>query len=1048
MLDPLFAKLRKNTPRLKIGVTSRSDQIYSVAAEILSGVEFLSVPVFLVFPDMKSLKGFSEAMDDSLSRKGYEFPPIDILPFEPMRASFSTMKTRMNALLSLAQPIENGPKMYFTTYLSLLQRTIAPHRLESYHQTLRIGDRIRFSELARWLENSGFERVFQVQNPGEYSIRGFIFDVYPLNQVEPYRIETFDEEIEEIRVFSHSTQKTIGNKDQLDLYPASESIHSKETLSIFADRIQGLSQKYPNSLLIQALEKQPFDYPALAPLFHDDFQALIRNLPAESLFLFFSFEEGIHQIQEYERGLFDLYPHMEYRDIYYRYVRIPESALLQVNRAVFLSHSIQSIEIDQQIHAEGFAYKAAKKKPSLFLQFPSQPIPSHEDLSIGNLVVHEDFGVARYLGNQRISNFLGTREYLKLEYEDQAIIFVPVEKMHRIHLYVGDERIVQLTRLKSQHWQRAKRQTLEEIERKVQELIELYAVRSEIPGCSFTPEPELEKRFLDSFPYIETPPQLRAVERVLSDMEHPHPMDHLICGDAGAGKTEIALRASFRAIANGKQVALLVPTTVLTQQHFDTFQRRLEPFGIQVRMLDRMVSPSEERKIHKGLKEGTVEMVIGTHKLFGRRIQFRDLGLLILDEEQKFGVDHKEKLQQIKKGVDVLTLTATPIPRTLYMGLSGIKSMSVIDTLPPGRVPIQTFVGYYDDRVVKTAILRELSRGGQVIYVHNRVEDMGEVFENVKRLVPEARMEMAHGQMKKSEFERVVSLFYSQETDILVCTTIIENGVDIPTANTLIVDDANRYGLSQLYQLRGRVGRSDRRAFAYFLYPRTSRLTPQAQSRLEAIFEHHGSGSGMKLAMKDMEIRGVGNVLGFEQHGNAQVVGLYLYQQMLDQVLIQKGLIKRVDANVSIKDRGQKSDQVEISGIPFDIVIPDSYVENSIERMRLYRRIAQSVNLKELEELKDEFRDRFGPLPEEARSLFEYATLRMISLHLGIRRIEVNEKDRRTKIVFFSIRETDRFSLRPFRGMIHRDEGFAILYDASKLVLLKLLMENYRRLHG
>lgn len=1045
MLDPLFAKLDQKANRFKIGITASAQQLFSVALDILSHTDHHTHPVVLVFPDMRNLRHFTDTVDPSAATEVLEFPPIDILPFEPVQASFSTMKTRMNTLLELSKPERKSYPTLLATPLSLLQRTLTPANLQTYHKRLATGQRLVFSDMAQWLQESGYDRVFQVQQPGEFAIRGFIMDIFPLNQTHPIRVETCDDEIEEIRLFSIDTQKTTGHTDEASVFPAREYSLNDQNRLLFSQRMHTLHEKYPSSVFLETLEHHPLDYPALGPLFHEDFHALIHHLHPSALFIFLSFEDGLHQIAEFEKGLFELYPQREYRDIYFRYLRIAESALLSVNRCVFLSHTTGSLELDQQLTAPDARPITVHKRPSQFLQFPSQPIPSYDDLIVGSLVVHEDFGIARYLGSQKITNFLGTREYLKLEYEDAASIFVPLEKMHRIHQYVGDERLVKLTRLKSQQWQKAKRQTQEEIERKVQELIELYALRKEIPGISFTAEHDLEQKFLDSFPYIETPPQLQAVEQVLADMEAPHPMDHLVCGDAGAGKTEVAMRAAFRAISNGRQVAMLVPTTVLAKQHFDTIYARFHPFGIQVRLLDRMITAAEEKKIQQGLKEGVVEMVIGTHKLFNKKIKFHDLGLLIIDEEQKFGVDNKEKIQQIRKGVDVLTLTATPIPRTLYMGLSGIKAMSVIDTLPPGRVPIQTFVGQYDERIVKTAILRELSRGGQIIYVHNRVEDMQEVFQQLQRILPEARMEMAHGQMKKSEFERAVSLFYGGETDILVCTTIIESGVDIPRANTLIVDDANRYGLSQLYQLRGRVGRSDRRAFAYFLHPKKTRLTPQAKARLEAIFEHHGMGSGMKLAMKDMEIRGVGNLLGFEQHGNAQMVGLHLYQQMLDQVLMKKGLVGSGETPDHPVEE-EKASQIEMIGIPFDIVIPESYVDSSIERMRIYRRIARTDRMKELDDLRLELKDRFGNLPNEVQSLFEYASMRMMGQQLGIQRLEVDASSSRTKIQFLSTKETDRFSIRPFRGMIHREEAQVVLFNATKAVIFQALFNNYQRL--
>ncbi len=598
-----------------------------------------------------------------------------------------------------------------------------------------------------------------------------------------------------------------------------------------------------------------------------------------------------------------------------------------------------------------------------------------DEIKEGDLVVHKDHGIAVFEGVVRLKNVLGEKDYLKLKYED-AVLYVPVERIEKVHKYVGDPSQVNVDRLNSTRWKQTVQRVREDVEKRVREIVELYMKRQTIRGLSLTGDPELEEKFAQTFPYIETSDQLKSIEEVLEDLASEKPMDRLLCGDSGFGKTEVALRAIFRTVVSGKQVAVLVPTTVLARQHYENFKERLEPFGVKVELLDGSRTTAEKQIVLEKLKNGEVDVVVGTHALLSDRVSFFDLGLIVIDEEQKFGVEQKEKLKKLRLSVNVLSMSATPIPRTLYMALSGMRDMSVINVPPPGRKPVLVYVMEYNEDVLKAAVLREVNRGGQVIYVHNRVEEFPEVYERLKKLFPGLTVSYAHGKMPKRQLEKVMRDFYEGRLDLLLCTTIVENGIDVPNANTLIVDDAHRYGLGQLYQLRGRVGRSDRRAFAYFFYPKG---TPKsALERLKVIRAHTEPGSGLRIALKDMELRGIGDILGIEQHGNVVSIGLKLYNEILRETLHKL-------RGTRLKE--ETTADVEMENAPGRFFIPEEYVQNPVERLHLYRRMASAENEEALEELEEELKDRFGPIPEEVALLLKYFRIRIRANSLGIKKI-------------------------------------------------------------
>ena len=612
------------------------------------------------------------------------------------------------------------------------------------------------------------------------------------------------------------------------------------------------------------------------------------------------------------------------------------------------------------------------------------PEAAYSDLQVGDYVVHVDHGIGRFAGLvQRTVDGL-QREYLAVEYAEEAQLFVPVHQADRLTRYVGpDGRAPELSRLGGQDWRSVKTHVKEAVQEVAEDLLDLYAARSVVKGHAFSPDSVWQQELEASFPYIETDDQVRVLEEVKRDMEAGRPMDRLICGDVGYGKTEVALRAAFKAVLDGKQVALLVPTTVLAQQHYHTFQQRLSAFPVEVEMLSRFRTPPQQKDILERLGQGGVDILIGTHRLLSSDVQFKDLGLLIIDEEQRFGVTHKEKLKRLRTEVDVLTLTATPIPRTLYMALSGVRDISTINTPPEERLPVVTHVGPYSKRMVRQAVLRELERGGQVFFVHNRVQTIGAMRSHLQQLVPEARLSVAHGQMDENELSHRMDQFARGEVDVLLSTSIIESGLDIPNANTLIVDRADTFGLAQLYQLRGRVGRGAQRAYAYFFRHNRKAPTPEGRQRLETIAENTQLGAGFSIAMRDLEIRGTGDILGTRQHGNIAAVGFHLYTRLLAAAVQRLRGENKLPPDSILQEYSPQAASANVD-LPLPASIPADYVPDKSVRLGLYRRLANVQNQTQLEALVEEFQDRFGPLPEACRNLLFQLKIKLLAEQAGL----------------------------------------------------------------
>lgn len=647
------------------------------------------------------------------------------------------------------------------------------------------------------------------------------------------------------------------------------------------------------------------------------------------------------------------------------------------------------------------------------------PLSSHGELRENDFIVHMDYGIGLFRGLRHLRIGTVSNDYLLLEYLDSDKLYIPVDRLNLIQRYIGgDGNRPRLDKLGGRSWQKTKKKAKEAISEMVKEILDLYAAREAFQGIPFAAVDQFYREFEATFEYDETPDQLRAIEEVMNDMGNPKPMDRLVCGDVGFGKTEVALRAAYRAVMDGRQVAILVPTTVLAQQHHQTFSNRFKNYPVIIEMLSRFKTPGDQKKSLQRLREGKVDIIIGTHRLLQKDVSFHNLGLVIIDEEHRFGVDHKERLKQMRKIVDVITLTATPIPRTLQMAVSGIRDLSLIQTPPENRLSIRTFITRYDDDIVREAILRELARGGQVFFVHHRVQNIYAMAEHLRKLVPEARLAIAHGQMKERELEKVMFQFVRGDHDLLVCTSIIESGLDIPAANTILINHAERFGLADLYQLRGRVGRGRHQAYAYLLVPSEFSLSRDAAKRFRAIQELSELGSGFKLALQDLEIRGAGNLLGRSQSGHICAVGLEYYTQLMERAVKElKGeeVIEEITPEIHF---------------PLPAFLPERYVEDPEERLRLYRRLSHCRSEEAVEMIRGELEDRFGRIPEEAAHLFEVIKVKILLTKLFIRKFEVTPSQ-----MVLTLDETTKLSPPRVVQWVEQGEGRHRLTPDSRLVI-------------
>ncbi|TMB72682.1 MAG: transcription-repair coupling factor [Chloroflexi bacterium] len=863
-----------------------------------------------------------------------------------------------------------------------MQHTIAPDDLRRRGRTLHTRDHVSWNETAAWLFDLGYEPVAEVSEPGTFSRRGGIFDVYPASASMPIRIELFGDEIETIRSFDPVTQRSQDATDSVDVLPARE--YSLERAGELADR---LARAGWNELPVDE-EQDLRSYRVLLDALREGRDApgveafaqalgatasLLEHLPDRSTVIFedsdvleLAYDE--HESQADERreelrtqGLATAAFPPPY---------VPRDALERA-AAARGSVRVRPAELGLRVFtdAEVFGFRKPRHPERRRRRVAVGSFLS--DLKPGDHVVHEEHGIARF--EQFITKEVAgvVREYLELRFAGTDVVALPTERVDRVTRYVGGTPPA-LSALGGREWAATKRKAKKAVEEIARELIKLYAAREMVHAHAFGKDTPWQIEMENAFPFTETPDQLQAIEDAKRDMERARPMDRLIVGDVGYGKTEVALRAAFKAVQDGKQVAVLVPTTVLAQQHYETFVERLETFPVRVAVLSRFRTTSEQKEVVAQLDTGEVDVVIGTHRLLQKDVRFRDLGLLVIDEEHRFGVKHKERLKQLRTEVHVLSMTATPIPRTLHMALSGVRDISVIETPPESRQPIETHVVERTDDVLREAILREMDRGGQVYYVHNRVQGIEHETQRLRKLVPNARFVVAHGQMDDRKLERVMVEFADAEHDVLVCTTIIESGLDIPNVNTIVIDRAGHLGLAQLYQLRGRVGRSAAKAYAYLFYQKEERLTDDARKRLQAVFEASELGAGFKIAMHDLEIRGAGNILGAEQHGHVAAIGFELYTQMLEEAVNEeRGAPRTAELPDVVVD------------LALSTAIPDDYVPSRQRKLELYRRIAELRSLDELAALREELRDRYGPPPEPMRNLLYGVEVKLRAVAAG-----------------------------------------------------------------
>ena len=1004
-------------------------------------------------------------------------------------------------LTAVKKILQGEPLTVITTIDGCAEKLVNKEVFEKYSITITVGEDIELDKLTAGLVDMGYERAYQTESPGQFAVRGGILDIFPLTEDNPYRIETWDTEVDSIKNFDVESQRSIENVNSLTVFPATELLVMDNLADGFG-RLEKDSEEYAKSLeksgqIVEAgrirrnteeLKERLFvlqDYEGLesyinyfAPNtvslidYFDRRDTLIvldephrldeklrvvmaefsdsmshrlmkaQIIPTQMEVLYseaeiyakigsrysiaistldckpanFSaaghYDIGAKGIGAYNKSFESLvsdiasWKKKKYRiiiatssrtkaerlardlmdnDVVAGFAKDTDTEVLPgevvtVNARVRRGYEYPDIRY--VVIAEDDIFGVATRKKRVKSAYKGQHISSFSELNNGDYVVHENHGIGIYRGIEKIEVDRIEKDYIKIEYASGGNLYILATQLDLIQKYADAEaKKPKLNKLGGQEWVRTKNRVKTAVSVVAEDLVRLYAVRSERKGFEYSEDTPWQREFEELFPYEETSDQLDAIADTKRDMESSKIMDRLICGDVGFGKTEIALRAAFKAIQDKKQVAYLVPTTILAKQHYSTFDTRMKEFGVNVQMLSRFCTPKEIKQTLADLKKGLVDVVVGTHRLLSQDVEFKDLGLLIVDEEQRFGVTHKEKIKKLKEDVDVITLTATPIPRTLHMSLIGIRDMSVLEEPPVDRLPIQTFVTEYDEEMVREAINREIARGGQVYYVYNRVQGIGEFTASVQKLVPDANVAFAHGQMSERELEQIMVDFVNGEIDVLVSTTIIETGLDIPNVNTIIIHDSNRFGLSQLYQLRGRVGRSGRMAYAFLMYKRDKILKETAEKRLSAIREFTELGSGVKIAMKDLEIRGAGNLLGEEQSGHMESVGYDLYCKLLNEAVAE---LKGVQINSGY--------ETEID-LAVDAFVPATYIRNESVKLDVYKRVATISNDDELSDMEDELMDRFGEIPRSAISLMKVALIKSMAHDAFITDIKGNRKE-------------------------------------------------------
>ena len=1022
------------------------------------------------------------------------YPAKDLIFYQADLHGNQLTKERIKCMRRM---LEDKDFTVITTFSSLMSPQIPLSVWKEHIITIAKGSEVDEKELARRLVELGYEKNYQVEEAGQFSIRGGIVDIFDLTEENPYRIELWGDEVESIRSFDVLSQRSIERLSSVTVYPACEMILSKEQLRTGMNRIEQEGKEFTEKLRkefhteeahrieiqLKELKEEVFEFKNLVNLdsyvhyFYEDTVSFLDLFDKKETCVFldepsrvkehgqavelefresmmhrvekgyilpgqmnllYSVEELTAKIQSHRvvtLSALDLKTSLvkadrkvdisvksipSYHNSFETLVQDLKRYKKNGSRVLLLSGSrTRAARLAQDLQEQGLTsfytedqnrivqpgevmtyygrvmkgfeyplikfvvisesdiFGVEKKKKRSKKRYTGQKINDFNELKIGDYVVHENHGLGIYRGIEKVEVEKVVKDYIKIEYRDGGNLYVLATGLDVIQKYASaDAKMPKLNKLGTQEWTRVKSKVKEATDEVAKELVELYALRQQSSGFAYAKDTVWQREFEELFPFEETEDQLAAIEATKRDMESAKIMDRLICGDVGYGKTEIAIRAAFKAIQEGKQVVYLVPTTILAQQHYNTFVQRMKDFPVRVDLLSRFRTTQEQKKTVEDLKRGLVDIVIGTHRVLSKDVSYKDLGLLIIDEEQRFGVTHKEKIKQMKESVDVLTLTATPIPRTLHMSLIGIRDMSVLEEAPGDRLPIQTYVMEYNEEMVREAIVRELSRNGQVYYVYNRVNNIADMTARIQALVPEASVAFAHGQMQERQLEQIMYDFIGGEIDVLVSTTIIETGLDISNVNTMIIHDSDTMGLAQLYQLRGRVGRSNRTAYAFLMYKRDKMLKEVAEKRLSAIREFTELGSGYKIAMRDLEIRGAGNLLGKKQHGHMQAVGYDLYCKMLSEAVQNlKGIPVREDFNTTVD-------------LDVDAFIPPSYIVNEIQKLDIYKRIAGLENQEECDDMKEELLDRFGEIPSAVQNLFRISMIRILAHRLYLTEIK------------------------------------------------------------
>lgn len=1029
-----YEEIRKNRTK-ENGMIQISGCVNTQKIHLLSGIGSGCGYKLVVFSnEEKAKKAYEEYL--LFGEETYLYPARDLLFYYADIKGKTLTNRRMEVLRAIAEKKKEEPVTVITTMDAFLDGIISPDEIQKNRIHITGEDTVDLTKLEQDLTALGYERESQIEAPGQFAVRGGIIDVFPLAEEMPVRIELWGDEIDSIRMFDAKSQRSIENISEITIYPASENCFGNNGLvsflKYFPENETLLFYDEPHRLqetaeTVEAEYTESLKNRADAGM-KEEGEEELRVFQTKDIISEMNRYSGIGLTTlESKCGLFKV------RSVYtvqakgvnpynnsfelltrdlkrlkrngYRVVLLSGSRtrakrlaedLRDYDLSSFYSEDMQREVKPGEIMAaygyasEGYEYPmlkfvvisesdifGRKKKKKKRKKYEGQRIQDFAELKPGDYVVHENHGIGVYKGIEKIEVEKIVKDYMKIVYAEGGVLYIPVAQMDLIQKYAGaDAKKPRLNKLGTIQWGKTKSQVKKAVQIVAKDLVELYAVRQQSEGFVYGPDTVWQKEFEEMFPFEETDDQLQAIEDTKHDMESKKIMDRLICGDVGYGKTEIAIRAAFKAVQEGKQVVCLVPTTILAQQHYNTFVQRLKEFPVRIDLLCRFRSAAEQKKTIEDTKKGFVDILVGTHRVLSKDVVFKDLGLLIIDEEQRFGVTHKEKIKKLKENIDVLTLTATPIPRTLHMSLIGIRDMSVLEEAPNERMPIQTYVMEYNDEMVREAITRELARDGRVYYVYNRVNDIADVAGRIQSLVPDANVAFAHGQMKERELEDIMYDFINGDIDVLVSTTIIETGLDIPNANTMIIQDADRFGLSQLYQLRGRVGRSNRMAYAFLLYQRDKLLKEVAEKRLSAIREFTDLGSGIKIAMRDLEIRGAGNLLGEAQSGHMEAVGYDLYCKMLNEAVRQ------------LKGGPEAETFTTLIDLNVDAYIPEYYIKNEYQKLDIYKRIAAIESEEELEDMTEELIDRFGDIPKKVQQLLVIASLKSLAHSVYVTAIE------------------------------------------------------------